>query len=202
MSSLETAKSEWGKAIIVQLAFSRMYRIGSLALFLFWAAITAGCDSADDTEDGAPAVTADEVVDRATLKTFVQEAARFYVQALEDHSEAEVDRMFREEGGYWKSGDIYIYVLDRKGTILFHAGNKANEGRNLYDLADANGVRYTRDLIAAADQGGGYVEYLFDNPAIDGDEESGSPKVGYAELFTASNLNGGQPSVIGSGFYP
>lgn len=161
-----------------------------------------GCDSADDTADLEPEVTADEVVDRTTLKTFVQEAARLYVLALEDHSENEVDRMFREEGGFWKDGDIYIYVMDREGTILFHAGNQALEGVNLYGFEDTNGVKYAQELIAAADRGGGYVEYLFDNPAIEGDEESGSPKVGYAELFTASNLNGGRPSVIGSGFYP
>lgn len=178
-----------------------MTRTVKLVLLLSTACLV-GCDSADDTADLEPEVTADEVVDRATLRTFVQEAARLYVQALEDHSEEEVDRMFREEGGYWKEGDIYIFVIDRQGVILFHAGNQALEGVNLYGFEDANGVKYTQELIAAADRGGGYVEYLFDNPAIEGDEESGSPKVGYAELFTASNLNGGRPSVIGSGFYP
>ena len=34
-------------------------------------------------------------------------------------------------------------------------------------------------------EGGGYVEYLWDDPAVAGDEETSSPKVEYAVPYTA-----------------
>ena len=72
------------------------------------------------------------------------------------------------------------------------------EGRNLYDLEDSNGVKIMQQILAAAAEGGGYVEYLWDDPAVAGDEETGSPKVGYAVPYTAL----GEEFILGSGFYP
>ncbi len=171
-----------------------------LAFLLFGLLTTASCDTTAD--EFVPTVTADQVTDRATLKTFVQEAAKGYLEGLKTQSPEQVEQMFREDGGYWRKGDIYIWIASREGVILFHAANKSLEGQNLYEYVDLDGVKYMQELIKAADAGGGYVEYLFDNPLVDGDEESGSPKVGYTELITVSYLNNGQPSVIGSGIYP
>lgn len=169
-------------------------------MLFFGLLVATGCDSTD--EDYVPQITANQVKDRATLKTFVQEAAKGYLKALETQSPEQVEQAFREDGGYWRSGDIYIWIASREGLILFHAGNMSLEGQNLYDNVDLNGVKYVQELIKAADAGGGYVEYLFDNPLVEGDEESGSPKVGYTELITIPYQNNGQPSVIGSGIYP
>ena len=44
-----------------------------------------------------------------------------------------------------------------------------------------------KEIIAAGAAGGGYIEYHYDDPAIDGDEDIGSPKIGYA---TGSRLPG------------
>ena len=63
-----------------------------------------------------------------------------------------------------------------------------------------NGVRYLRELLAAGEAGGGYVEYLFDNPAVKGDEETGSRKIAYATGFRMPNRD--QTFVVASGFYP
>ena len=70
--------------------------------------------------------------------------------------------------------------------------------RNLYDLEDSNGVKIMQQILAAAAEGGGYVEYLWDDPKVAGDEETGSPKVGYAVPYTAL----GEEFILGSGFYP
>ena len=48
--------------------------------------------------------------------------------------------------------------------------------------------------------GGGFVEYHFDNPDVEGDEEEGSLKVGYALELTFEDDD--RKLVIGSGFYP
>ena len=58
--------------------------------------------------------------------------------------------------------------------------------------------RLCRRSSPPAAAGGGYVEYLWDDPAVAGDEETGSPKVGYAVPYTAL----GEEFILGSGFYP
>ena len=43
------------------------------------------------------------------------------------------------------------------------------------------------------------LRYHYDNPAIEGDEATGSPKLGYAVSFPVPNSN--QRGAIGSGIY-
>ena len=93
---------------------------------------------------------------------------------------------------------IYIFIIKTDGVIFFHGASMDLEGVSLWDREDKNGVLYTQDLIRAAEAGGGFVDYLFDNPDVMGDEEDGSPKVGYAELLTFED----DTLIIGSGFYP
>ena len=101
-------------------------------------------------------------------------------------------------GGDWKQGSVYLYVGTTDGVVVFHAVDPDLKGRNLYDLEDSNGVKIMQEILAAAAEGGGYVEYLWDDPAIAGDEETGSPKVGDAVPYTAL----GEEFILGSGFYP
>ena len=61
-------------------------------------------------------------------------------------------------------------------------------------------MRYLRELLAAGEAGGGYVEYMFDNPAVEGDEETGSPKIAYATGFRIPNR--APLYVVASGMYP
>ena len=56
----------------------------------------------------------------------------------------------------------------------------------------------TEELLAAVAAGGGFVEYLWPNPEVEGDEETGSPKVAYAAPLTIGDLD----LVVGSGIYP
>ena len=149
-----------------------------------------------------PAVTAAEVRDRDTLRTFVEAAARTYRDSGEDGL-ANVQNAFRQEGGDWKSGDVYVFVVSTDGYTLFHGGFPLRfEGRQFEDIdrQDANGVRYLRELLAAGEAGGGFVEYLFDNPAVEGDEELGSPKIAYATGYRRPGSE--TVFVVASGFYP
>ena len=149
-----------------------------------------------------PEVTAAEVRDRETLRDFVEAAARIYREAGSSGI-ANVQRAFRQEGGDWKSGDVYIFVVSTDGYTLYHAGFPLRfEGRQFEDIdrQDANGVRYLRELLAAGAAGGGFVEYLFDNPAVEGDEETGSPKIAYATGYSRPGSE--TIFVVASGFYP
>ena len=151
-----------------------------------------------------PAVTASQVVDRETLITFVEEAAKVYREAVESEGYSAltgIRNAFRVEGGDWKSGSIYLWVVSGEGIILFHATEPFREGKET-DLTrtDINGVRFAEELIGGARrEGRKFLEYYYDDPTIEGDEDTGSPKLGYTVSFSVANSE--QKAVIGSGIY-
>ena len=144
-------------------------------------------------------VEAHDVMDRDSLRSFVKRARAEVEDNVSDYEDLYdfADMQFRPMGE-WHDGPIYIFIIATDGIVDFHAANMSLEGTSLWDHEDLNGVKYTQELIAGAERGGDFVEYLFDNPDIEGDEEDGSPKVGYAELLTF----GDKSLMIGSGFYP
>ena len=151
-----------------------------------------------------PAVTASQVVDRETLISFVEEAAIVYREGVLSEGYRGligIRNAFRVEGGDWKSGSIYLWVVSGGGIILFHATEPFREGRPT-DLTrtDINGVRFAEELIEGARrEGRKFVQYYYDDPTIEGDEDTGSPKLGYAVSFSVPNSP--QKAVIGSGIY-
>lgn len=155
------------------------------------------------TELPRPAVTASEVVDKDTLIAFVEEAAKAYRGAvMSDNYSGLVGtkNALREEGGHWKDGSVYVWIVSSEGIVVFHGGQRHREGKPApVHLVDVNGVQFLQELIDMAHRGGGFLEYHFDNPAIDGDEETGSPKIGYATGFPV--LESDQMVVVGSGIY-
>ena len=151
-----------------------------------------------------PPVTASEVVDRETLIAFVDAAAETYQQAVlsEGYSALTgVRNAFRVEGGDWKAGSIYLYVVSGGGVTLFHGSEPFREGQPTdMTRTDSKGVRFAELLIGVARrEGQSFLRYHYDNPAIEGDEETGSPKFGYAVSFPVPNSE--QRGVIGSGIY-
>ena len=151
-----------------------------------------------------PAVTASQVVDRETLIAFVEEAAKVYQGAVQSEGYSAITGIrnaFREEGGDWKSGSIYLWVVSGGGIILFHATEPFREGRPT-DLTrtDINGVRFAEELLEGARrEGRKFLRYYYDDPTVEGDEDTGSPKLGYAVSFPVPNSE--QRAVIGSGIY-
>ena len=151
-----------------------------------------------------PPVTASEVVDRETLIAFVEAAAEAYSEAVtfEGYSALTgVRNAFRLEGGDWKSGSIYLWVVSGGGVTMFHATEPYREGKPT-DMVrtDSQGIKIAEELIGGARRDGhSFLRYHYDNPAIEGDEETGSPKFGYAVSFQMPNSE--QKMVIGSGIY-
>jgi len=89
------------------------------------------------------------------------------------------------------AGDTgYVFVYDVKGVNIAHGVNTSLEGKNLYDFKDPNGVYLIRELIDAAKNGGGYVQYSWKNT-----NGSVNPKLGYAALVPKWNW------VLGTGFW-
>ena len=146
-----------------------------------------------------PPVTAADVLNRGNLQQFVERAA----EALSGHAAdreaayAFLDATFRSEGE-WRHGEIYVFVLSHEGVNFFQAPDRDWEGTDTSEIVDLNGVKLFDGILAAALGGGGFTEYLWDNPAFEGDEKTGSPKVAYVVPVTI----GGGPMILGSGIYP
>ncbi|MYF24697.1 MAG: autotransporter outer membrane beta-barrel domain-containing protein [Nitrospira sp. SB0678_bin_10] len=168
---------------------------------------------------GNPAITARDVVDRATLKQFVTEALRFLGGALRSaRTTAESRAAFakarlalRDPNGPWRHGSVYLYLLDRTSNIIVVHGAFPDQ----FELRPL--VPTVRDVVtgklvlpqvleaASSSPEGGFVEYYFDDPDDDTDSAD-IPKLGYAREFTrtTSAADGTEISthlVIGSGVY-
>ena len=178
-------------------------------------------DLADEGIDyGNPAITASEVVDRHSLKTFVTEALRFIVGTQRNvTSTAESRAAFAkatlalrdpDPGRPWRHGSTYLYIVDgNTNLILFHA---AFPDRFELQPAGVSRDAVTGELIfdqivaaAASGPDGGFFQYHFDDPNDDSDRVD-IPKVGYARQFvrTITTSDGTQIEtnlIIGSGFY-
>lgn len=162
----------------------------SLALALAAGGLCAGARPAlaDDH-----LVTAAEVVDLESLKDFVL-GAKGLVEAAgtEEELQAVLADLRTEQ---WREGSIYIFITGLDGTSFFHGANPAREGTNNYEQEDADGVKIVQELVKAAQAGGGWVHYRFDNPAIEGPDES--PKVSYSAPIEIL----GNSYYIGAGVY-
>lgn len=132
-----------------------------------------------------PQVSASEVRDRDSLKTFVNEAVDYMSQLFRDHG---FDGMqiargaLRDRNGPWIAGPTYIFVLDPAGYSLFHG---AFPNRHEYVLTGQVRDVVTGELIlthilnaAATGEEGGFARYHFDNPDDDSDSVN-IPKVTY-----------------------
>ena len=160
-----------------------MIRIGSFVLIAL--GLFVGVEKA--------AAAARDVVDQETLKNFVLEAKSLLESAQDAEERAAILATFRTEE--WKQGPIYLFITRYDGTSFFHAATPEREGTNNIDYEDSNGVNIARQNIAAAQAGGGFSEYLLDNPAIEGEDES--PKVSYVAPIEIEGIS----YYIGAGLY-
>ncbi len=169
--------------------------------------------AAEAIEHADPAITAKDVVDRATLQAFVTAAGKYLIALLESGDLAAFSKArvaFRDPNGPWKHGAVYIAVMERVSRlILFHGAFPDRfESRQGGISRDAvTGELIVEQLLAAAESGpeGGFWQYHFDNPADDTDSAD-IPKVGYARVFTSRIPQSDGSTVlndyiINSGFY-
>ena len=143
---------------------------------------------AQETVDpGNPPVRADQVVDRATLKTFVTGAANYVGGLLRTGGRVafeQVKSVLREPNGRWRHGPVYLFMMEPNGYTVFHGAfpNKYELQVPTTTLRDqVTGKLILPQIIEAAQSGpeGGFVKYYFDDPADDSDSAD-VPKLTYA----------------------
>jgi len=78
------------------------------------------------------------------------------------------------------SGYFFVY----KGTVnVAFPVKQENQGKDLGDLKDTNGVYVIRELEKQARNGGGYVEYIWPKPGA-----GETPKISYAEMIPGLDM--------------
>jgi two-component system NarL family sensor kinase len=73
--------------------------------------------------------------------------------------------------------DGYFYAYDYDGTALVVPGQEWRIGKNWLGLEDRNGTKLIHGLLEQAKSGGGYLNYVFNQPSKGGEV---GKKIGYA----------------------
>ena len=156
-------------------------------------------------------IDAANVKTQDNLRTFLNSAIAFISGSfsLPLFDPVILRKIFRFEGGPWRNGSTYIYIMDIHGNVIFNGANRNIEQTDLWNFEGEDGDTFIRRIIdAAMKTGGGFVGYDWDDPNIEGDEpsEAGaaggtSSKLGYALLSRESQENHSRTYVFGTGLY-
>ena len=95
------------------------------------------------------------------IRIFVESAAEF---AKKSGKEAAIET-FMNTSGPFVDGSLYIYALDFQGNVLALPFQPGLVGTSMLDVTDPTGQQFTRVEIDLARKGGGFVYYLYPNPA-------------------------------------
>ena len=166
---------------------------------------------ADDTAGAANKnmVTASDVVDKNTLKSFVTRA-KHYIEAASTPSELFTVLRELRTNETWRKGPIYLFIIQRptetgSEIVIFNASNRDAEGTSMH-VVDLDNSDVGHEFEKVVYEGDGFIEYRWDNPAVSGDElnEPGkvagtSRKLSYA--VDVSFIGHPEDLMLGSGFY-
>lgn len=69
--------------------------------------------------------------------------------------------------GQFVQGELYIFVLNPKGTMLAHGVNERFVGQEFADLKDIDGKSFIKEMLNTANaEGSGWVKYKWNHPTI------------------------------------
>ncbi|HYE00761.1 MAG TPA: cache domain-containing protein [Alphaproteobacteria bacterium] len=143
-----------------------------MRLFAFATVLAAGLAF------GAQAQTAKPTVDDAKRIT-LQATDLIQAKGLEGAAPS-----FNADGEY-KFGEIYVNVIDFEGKWLVYPPRPAGVGQSVLNVKDADGKFLVQEIIKVAkDQGEGWVEYRWMNPAVNKIQ----PKVTYVKRVPGKDL--------------
>ncbi|WP_411330744.1 methyl-accepting chemotaxis protein [Desulfovibrio desulfuricans] len=91
---------------------------------------------------------------------------------------------------FFPNDEGYLFTYKTDGTRINVPTNKSQNGKNVIDLKDSDGVYFIRELIEAAKKGGAFVAYRFDKPGA-----GIQPKLAYTRMIPGTDV------IIGTGVY-
>jgi len=94
-------------------------------------------------------------------KQFVKKAIDFYKKAGKAIALAE----YTDPKGPFIESDMYVFVLNLKGTMLAHGVNEKYIGHDFIDVKDSDGRSFIREIVEVGNTKGlGFVDYKWYNP--------------------------------------
>jgi cytochrome c len=94
-------------------------------------------------------------------KEWVQKAIAFFKKAGKAIAMAE----FTNPKGPFIEGEMYVFVLNLKGTMLAHGVNEKYIGHDFIDVKDSDGRSFIREIVEVGNtKGSGFVDYKWYNP--------------------------------------
>ena len=105
--------------------------------------------------------------------------------AIVETQGVEAARALFNKDGEFKRGEIYVNVIDFKGTWLIYPPRPASVGLNVMNLRDADGRPLIQDIVnVARDKGEGWTEYRWINPVSNKVE----PKLTYVKRIADKDI--------------
>lgn len=101
---------------------------------------------------------------RKEAQAMVEKGVRWVKERGRERTLAEITRAGTEKKGAFLDRDLYIFAYDFDGVCVAHGANPKLIGRNLWDLADADGKYLIRGLVETARKGSGWYRYKWSNP--------------------------------------
>jgi hypothetical protein len=121
---------------------------------------------------------------RDQARQWVESAKNYYRSTGRKLALAE----FSDPSGMFVRSEMYIFVLDFKGTMLAHGANSKFIGENFMEVKDPDGKFFIKEIIEAANMDpSGWVGYKWFNPAT----KEWTPKTTYFEVVDDMILCGG-----------
>jgi cytochrome c len=107
------------------------------------------------------AARAQDKIDPLTVRALTLKAATL----LADEGVEAARRRFHAQGEF-RFGEIYVNVIDLNGAWVIYPPAPKNEGKSVLNVTDSDGKLLVKEIIKVAeDQGEGWVEYRWLNPA-------------------------------------
>ena len=102
---------------------------------------------------------------------------------------------FKREGGEWRRGDAYVFVIDMEGEAVCHPAKPDLEGRNILEIRDPDGKPVVQLFLRQLARGSedGWVHYLWPRP--------GGTVLGWKSTYVRRASAAGVDYIVGSGAY-
>lgn len=124
---------------------------------------------------------------------FVVEQVDDAIELIRSEGEEAAFETFRDPASGFLFYTAYIFVLDADGVLLVNNAFPENEGRNLIDLADIDGRRFVREMLAVPLGDATWVHYKWPKP--------GDARPSAKSSFVRRVRIGERELVVGSGVY-
>jgi hypothetical protein len=85
------------------------------------------------------------------------------VATVEKDGSAKAIAEFNDPSGGFRDRDLYVFCMDASNKITAHP-DTVLRGTDVAAMKDSSGKAFGKEMIAAAQKGGGSVEYMWKNP--------------------------------------